>query len=91
MATDGKREVRVRVLVNQTWFDVDDVGKRTRVRDEEGMSDERREHGPAPGRSPGPGQPRSSALGRWPPEPFDQPRSSGLGRWPPEPFDQSGR
>ena len=48
MATDGKREVRVRVLVNQTWFDVDDVGKRTRVRDKEGMSDERREPRPAP-------------------------------------------
>ena len=52
MATDDKREVRVRVLVNQTWFDVDDFGKRSRVRDEEGMSEERRERRPAPeGRS----------------------------------------
>ena len=54
-ATHGnndKRVFRVRVFVNQTWFDVDDVGKRSRVRDEEGMSDERREHRPAPeGRS----------------------------------------
>ena len=52
MATEDKREVRVRVFVNQTWFDVDDAGNRSRVRDEEGMSDERREHRPAPeGRS----------------------------------------
>ena len=52
MATDDKRVVRVRVLVNQTWFDVDDVGKRSRVRDEEWMSDEQREYRPAPeGRS----------------------------------------
>ena len=52
MATDDKREVRVRVLVNQTWFDVDDFGQRSRVRDEEGMSEERRERRPAPeGRS----------------------------------------
>jgi hypothetical protein len=42
MATDDKREVRVRVFVNQTWFEVDDAGNRSRVRDEEGMSDERR-------------------------------------------------